>query len=207
VPASPCRGVTFPRSASFSRDTVCQCPIKPRKVGDKIRVSMQMHGGDVVDATIKAVIETASEPQYQIDFGNKQTATVTVTTVAQASALPFGTGLATSTKNRPTPLLLALVMLVVMVAASLLWRRDPGVRWAPILALAVLVCLGVTLTSCGGGSGESGGGTGTQSGTYTITVTENELRLDHTDALREFIAGGEVNAHLLRRPARILAAK
>jgi hypothetical protein len=50
---------------------------EPRKVGDKIRVSMQMHGGEIVDATIKAVIETTSDPQYQIDFGNDQTATVT----------------------------------------------------------------------------------------------------------------------------------
>jgi hypothetical protein len=48
-----------------------------RKVGDKIRVSMQMHGGEIVDATIKAVIETTSDTQYQIDFGNDQTATVT----------------------------------------------------------------------------------------------------------------------------------
>jgi hypothetical protein len=52
-------------------------PDKPRKVGDKIRVSMQMHGGEIVDATIKAVIETSSERQYQIGFGNDQTATVT----------------------------------------------------------------------------------------------------------------------------------
>ncbi len=50
---------------------------EPRKVGDKIRVSMQMHGGEIVDATIKAVIETTSDAQYQIDFGNDQTATVT----------------------------------------------------------------------------------------------------------------------------------
>jgi len=50
---------------------------KQRKVGDKIRVSIQMHGGKIEDATIKAVIETTSEPQYQIDFGNDQTATVT----------------------------------------------------------------------------------------------------------------------------------
>ena len=52
-------------------------PAKTHKVGDKIRVSMQMHGGEIVDATIKAVIETISDRQYQIDFGNDQTATVT----------------------------------------------------------------------------------------------------------------------------------
>jgi hypothetical protein len=43
---------------------------EPRKVGDKIRVSMQMHGEEIVDATIKAVLETTSDPQYQVDFGN-----------------------------------------------------------------------------------------------------------------------------------------
>jgi hypothetical protein len=52
-------------------------PDKPRKVGDKIRVSMLMHGGGIVDVTIKVFIETASDPQYQIELGNDQTATVT----------------------------------------------------------------------------------------------------------------------------------
>jgi hypothetical protein len=52
-------------------------PAKSYKVGDKIRVSMQMHGGEIVDATIKAVVETISDRQYQIAFGNDQTATVT----------------------------------------------------------------------------------------------------------------------------------
>jgi hypothetical protein len=52
-------------------------PEKQWTVGDKIRVSMQMHGGKIVDATIKAVIETISDPQYRIEFENDQTATVT----------------------------------------------------------------------------------------------------------------------------------
>jgi hypothetical protein len=52
-------------------------PAKSYKVGDHIRVSMQMHGGKIVDATIKAVIETIGERRYQINFGNDQTATVT----------------------------------------------------------------------------------------------------------------------------------
>ncbi|MGB7436397.1 MAG: hypothetical protein WBR26_05915 [Candidatus Acidiferrum sp.] len=50
---------------------------QPFKVGDKIRVSMQMHGGEIVDATVKAIIETTGDPQYQIDFGDNQRATVT----------------------------------------------------------------------------------------------------------------------------------
>jgi hypothetical protein len=62
------------RSAAIN---LCPCPMNPRKVGDKIRVSMQMHGGEIVDATIKPVIETISDRQYQIDFGKGQTATVT----------------------------------------------------------------------------------------------------------------------------------
>jgi hypothetical protein len=52
-------------------------PDKLRKVGDKIRVSLQMHGREIVDATIRAVIETVSDPQYRIEFENDQTATVT----------------------------------------------------------------------------------------------------------------------------------
>jgi hypothetical protein len=78
-------------------------PNKPRKVGDKIRVSMQMHGGDIGSA---------------------------------------------------------------------------GVRWSHA-----------------------------NGNLHHYSHRKFQLRLDHTDALREFDAGGEVNAHLLRRPARILAAK
>ena len=50
-------------------------PPRQFKVGAKIRVSMQMHGGEIVDATIKAVIETISDRKYQADFGNDQTVT------------------------------------------------------------------------------------------------------------------------------------
>jgi hypothetical protein len=48
-----------------------------RKVGDKIRVSMQMHGREIVDATIKAVIETTGDHSIKLISGNDQTATVT----------------------------------------------------------------------------------------------------------------------------------
>jgi hypothetical protein len=44
------------------------------KVGDKIRVSM--HGGRIVDAVIKAVLDTTDGLKYQVDFGKDQTATV-----------------------------------------------------------------------------------------------------------------------------------
>ena len=76
-------------------------------------------------------------------------------------------------KNRPMLLFACMTILLVMVVASLLWRQELGSRWAPVFALAVLACVGLTLTSCGGGSSSSGGGTGTQAGTYTITVTGN----------------------------------
>jgi hypothetical protein len=97
---------------------------------------------------------------------------VTVTTMAHGSVLPFGIGGPVRMKDRPAPLILVpLGTLVLMVVSMLLWRREQRIRWAPLFALAVLVCLGMTLTSCGGGSGGSGGSTGTQAGTYSITVS------------------------------------
>jgi hypothetical protein len=42
-------------------------PAKSHKVGDKIRVSM--HGGKIVEAVIKAVIDNTDGLHYQIDFG------------------------------------------------------------------------------------------------------------------------------------------
>jgi hypothetical protein len=59
-------------------------PSKQPKVGDKIRVSMEMHGGKIVDATIKAVIETTSGRQYQIDFEHDQTATISERQIVKA---------------------------------------------------------------------------------------------------------------------------
>jgi hypothetical protein len=47
---------------------------KQYKVGDCVKVSM--HGGKVVDATIKAIIDRRDALHYQIDFGNQQTALV-----------------------------------------------------------------------------------------------------------------------------------
>ena len=49
-------------------------PTKPHKVGDKIQVSM--HGGKIVDAVIKAILDTTDGRKYQVDFGKDQTATV-----------------------------------------------------------------------------------------------------------------------------------
>jgi len=47
---------------------------KQPKVGDKIRVNM--HAGKIVDATIKAIIESTDGAKYQVDFGFDQTALV-----------------------------------------------------------------------------------------------------------------------------------
>jgi hypothetical protein len=44
------------------------------KVGDKIRVSM--HGGKIIDAVIKAILDTTDGLKYQVDFGRDQTAMV-----------------------------------------------------------------------------------------------------------------------------------
>jgi hypothetical protein len=49
-------------------------PAKSHKVGDHIRVSM--HGGKIVDAVIKAILDTTDGSKYQVDFGKDQTATV-----------------------------------------------------------------------------------------------------------------------------------
>jgi hypothetical protein len=101
-------------------------------------------------------------------------ATVTVTTTARAWVLPFGAG-KTISMRRQMPLILGQMAIVLSVLLSLLWsRREQRSRWSSVFALAMLVCLGMTLTSCGGGSAGGGGGNGgTQAGTYTITVTGN----------------------------------
>jgi hypothetical protein len=49
-------------------------PAKSHKVGDHIRVSM--HGGRIVEAVVKAIIEKTDGLHYQVDFGNGQTALV-----------------------------------------------------------------------------------------------------------------------------------
>jgi hypothetical protein len=49
-------------------------PQQQLKVGDKIRVSM--HGGKIVDAVIKAILDTTDGLKYQVAFGHDQTATV-----------------------------------------------------------------------------------------------------------------------------------
>jgi hypothetical protein len=100
-----------------------------------------------------------------------QMAMVTVTTSGQGQMLPIGGVGPTSTKYRPMQLLLACVaMFFVTIAASMLRRRGQGLRCAPAVALALLACITMALTSCGGGSAGSGGG-GTQAGTFTIAVT------------------------------------
>ena len=49
-------------------------PSKQPKVGDKIKVNM--HAGKIVDATIKAIIESTDGVKYQVDFGFDQTALI-----------------------------------------------------------------------------------------------------------------------------------
>lgn len=44
------------------------------KVGGKIRVNM--HSGKIVDATIKAIIDTTGGVKYQIDFDVQRTALI-----------------------------------------------------------------------------------------------------------------------------------
>jgi hypothetical protein len=106
-----------------------------------------------------------------------KTAMATVTTMAgaQAPLLPFATGWPTTYWQ--APLILAWIGMFLVIAVALLrWSQEQRFRWAPAFALALLVCLGMTLASCGGGSSSGGGGEGgggTQAGTYAITVTGN----------------------------------
>jgi hypothetical protein len=120
-----------------------------------------------------------------------KTATVSVTTMAgaQAPLLPFATDW--PTRFWQTPQILAWIGMFLLIAVALSrWRQELRFRWTHAFALALLVCLGMTLTSCGGGSssgGGGGGGGGTQAGTYTITVTgdftSGSTNLTHTTKL------------------------
>lgn len=49
-------------------------PDKQPKVGDNIKVNL--HAGKIVDATVKAIIESTDGVKYQVDFGFGQTALV-----------------------------------------------------------------------------------------------------------------------------------
>jgi hypothetical protein len=42
-----------------------------------------MHGGKIVDALVKAIIDKTDGLHYQIDFGNEQTALVRASQVVQ----------------------------------------------------------------------------------------------------------------------------
>jgi hypothetical protein len=118
---------------------------------------------------------TVSPNSIALSGKSAATAMVTVTTMASAQGpvSPRGTG--RPMRYRQTPLILALSWMLLLMAAVLsLSRREQRFRWAPTFApLALLVCLGMTLTSCGGRSGSGGGGANPQAGTYTVTVTGN----------------------------------
>ena len=118
---------------------------------------------------------TCTVSPNSIALGGKSptTAMVTVTTMASAQGPVLPPGAGRPMQYRQTPVILALWWMSLLIAAVLsLMRREQRFRWAPTFALAGLVCLGMTLTSCGGGSG-AGGGTSPQAGTYTIAVTGN----------------------------------
>jgi FG-GAP-like repeat/Abnormal spindle-like microcephaly-assoc'd, ASPM-SPD-2-Hydin len=133
--------------------------------------------------------------------GVAQTATVSVTTTAAVAALvyPGDNNPLGKINARVIALafaLLAICMLIVSflraqkIAVFLSIRRT-RVRYAPI-ALGLLLCAALALTSCGGSSGgnSGGGGTGspgTAAGTYTLTVTatstSGSATLTHTTKL------------------------
>jgi FG-GAP-like repeat len=119
---------------------------------------------------------TCSVSPSTISLSGTATKTVmaSVTTTGSSQILPFGGGWRMGPKNRPMPLFAVWSAAGLLMLLAWRWfRRKQDARWAPTFALGILVCLGVTLTSCGGGSSGGGGGTGTQAGTYSITVTGN----------------------------------
>jgi hypothetical protein len=114
------------------------------------------------------------------------TATVTVTT--KAASLVWLPG-ATERLRRIKLLLLFVYGLALLTIASLYRSRaNQRIRWTPMLATTLLLCVGSTLTSCGGSSGGGGSSvTGTAGGTYTITVsaiaTAGSTTLTHSTKL------------------------
>jgi hypothetical protein len=105
------------------------------------------------------------------------TATVTITTTAASHGVvaPFGIDTPAGSYRRG-PLALGVLAIVLFVIATVFaWRQDRRLRWAPWVALPVLLVITFALSSCGGGgsSGGSGGGAspGTATGTYNITVS------------------------------------
>jgi hypothetical protein len=103
------------------------------------------------------------------------TATVTVTTTAAAQVFLPGGADAIRRIGRP-PMVLAAWLVTALALFSLYRvRGNQRFRWAPTVAMALLVFAGLGLASCGGGNssggGGGGGGTGTEAGIYTITVS------------------------------------
>jgi hypothetical protein len=117
------------------------------------------------------------------------TATVTVSTTASSQVFPPSGFDGRRMTYRPMPFVLALAAMIIVIAVYLR-RKDQRLRWVPVLALGMLVCIGLTMTSCGGGSSGGGGGggsTGTPAGRYTITVsasaTSGSTTLTHATQL------------------------
>jgi hypothetical protein len=123
------------------------------------------------------------------------TATVGVTTMAASAGwIPLvGTDGLRGFRDRLGPAMFALLGMLLGVSLWL-WRWERGLGWVKAFTLAVLVFLGMTLTSCGGGSssgrsgGDGGGGNaGTPAGSYTIIVSgsfaSGSTTLTHTTSL------------------------
>jgi hypothetical protein len=115
-------------------------------------------------------------------------ATATVTVMTKAASLKWLPG-ATEGLRQIKRMLLFAYGLALAIAGLYRSRANPRVRWTPVLAVMLLLCVGLTLTSCGGGSsgGGGGGGIGTAAGTYTITVsastTTGSTTLTHSTKL------------------------
>jgi Galactose oxidase, central domain/Abnormal spindle-like microcephaly-assoc'd, ASPM-SPD-2-Hydin len=127
-------------------------------------VSLTCSGGPAMSTC------SVSPSSIALNGTSSQTATVSVATSAQGlSPIPSDFG-GNIRWQMPPNLVQAMTFLVF-----LMWMASRPRRWrlSPALALATLLCVTMSLSSCGGSTGSRSANSASQSGTYTISVTGN----------------------------------
>jgi hypothetical protein len=138
-------------------------------------VSLTCSGGPAMSTC------AVSPSSIALNGTTSQTAKVSVATTGQGvSPIPSDFG---GDVRRHIPLILFQAMALF---GFFMWMALRQRRWrfSPTLALAALLCVAISLSSCGGSTGAHNASSATQSGTYTITVTGNftsgSANLKHT---------------------------
>jgi hypothetical protein len=70
---------------------------------------------------------------------------------------------------------------VPLIQNRIEFANAPAIVSIPIAAMAALLCVALTQTSCGNGGANGGATTGTQAGTYTVGVTATSASDSATD--------------------------